>query len=263
MQRILLFIVERPEEAFDVLSGRPDPLFRGISPSDFISDLMNRTGLPPRDLAQLLNVSVKTVHNWVQGLYEPLPCEQVILSLLDQYIQRDPREWPAILKQLPVAGREIITSDRIRALRKSFMMTQSEFGSLLRMARSEVSTWEHGHHPPGWCANLLLRILENTPNEAFDLFSKIPWSGEEITAERSRTVRESLHLTQEELARFLGSDFETISIIENFGTLGRSRMECIKLLYGLLAVYPQDMVRLIQALPDSPLILVEREEGDS
>jgi DNA-binding transcriptional regulator YiaG len=255
MQRLLIFLEERPEEGMALLSQRPEPLFEGKPWSEVVYGLLGKLNMTIRELSTLLDISPSTVNNWLYRADTPEACQRLMLWLVYRYSDVDLSSWPSILRALPSPVLDVIAADRIVALRKSFGVTQRDFANVVHVDPSEVSHWERGQRP-GWCANLLLRMLENAPGEAFDLLTSIPWREWELTPEAAKAIRTNLNLSQTDLARLLAVNLKFISDMESEGTVGK-KIECVRLLYRLLEAFPKETVSLIQALPKSSFILQE------
>lgn len=241
-EKIIQFIEEEPQLAMALLSERIEQPLAASWPERFAA-LSRKIGITGRDLADLLSVTPSAVADWRAGQSEPRGCPAIIFWILESYAGIDPSQWPSILITLP---HDVMTAERIKVLRQSLAMRQRDLAYLMHLTgASTISQWERGDREPGWCANLLLRLLEAMPGPMTRLLEQIPsWSNEPINPEKAIQIRERAGLTQLELARLLQTDLATLVRYEREGV----EMGCSVLIYRLIEAYFEEFLRLIQSL---------------
>lgn len=238
-ERIIQFILDSPSFAVQILGQKP--WITGVAWSERVGSLRQKLGWTDERLAEFLRIAgPKPIFSWLRG-GEIAQCHQIMLSLLEIHSDLEQEDWPPALR-FPEG--DIITPERVKLLRQGLVMTQSDLGNLLHVDRSSVSNWETGNSPPGWCVNLLLRIIETFPR-AVDLIEKIPWTGEALSPEKAERVRSKLGLTGHELCRLLSMDLMSAFEYERGG---RVKTDCITLVYDLLDQYPEEFIEYIQGL---------------
>lgn len=242
------FLEDDKSGAVDILSRRPNPVFPDEAPwSQIIDGLQKRLELTSEAMASLLGIDKRTVSAWRTGQQAPqLGCQQLLLWLLAVYAEVEPSEWPKIFPIIHEEARQetVITPKRILSLRKSLMMRQRDLAYLLRISRSQVSTWEHGKEKPGWCANLLLRMIEAFPGPASNLLERVPGEGGELTKERALDIRQHLNMTQAELSDLLGLTVHGVQEMEYDGV----RSDCGSIVYMALESYPNEVLEMLADL---------------
>lgn len=253
LEMIFAFLEENRKDGAAILAQRPEPIFLENSEiKAAVVDLKEKLEMTNEGLARLLHVTPWAISSWIVGRKRPGACPELLMWLLGVYSERDPNEWPSMFRPLIPARqtRMLITPERILALRKSFLMRQQDLAYLLHVDASVISQWEHGKKP-GWCTNLLLRMLEAYPGPAHELLERVPygeWEGlpEEwrFSSEKAKAAREKVGLTQDELAYVFGVTGPTISDIET--GVSSEVYPCIGLVYELLDLYPEEFVGMIR-----------------
>lgn len=238
-ERVIQFLIDCPSSALSVLRQKPW-VNDQIGWPDRIINLRQTLGWTRDRFGEFLSTHGETLNRWIHGSSIE-PCYQILMALLEIYSGIDPKEWPPAL-YLP--EEDIITPERIKLLRLGFGMKQSQLANLIHVTSSIISTWETGHGKPGWCANLLLKMLETYPRAA-DLLEKMPWGDDRISPERAMQVRTSLGLTRLEMAHLLGATSFTINTYEDLGDRGA---DCGILVYQLLEQHAEEFISYIKDL---------------
>jgi DNA-binding transcriptional regulator YiaG len=238
-ERVLQFIIDCPSSAVATLSKRPW-IDETRDWSERVKDLLGRLDWTYERLGEFASVAPNSVVNWVGGIKKNLlTCHQISLSLLEIYADVDPKEWPPAI-YLP--EEDIITPERIKLLRQSLAMRQRDLANLIHMKNTH--SWETGSAKPGWCANLLLRIIETFPR-AVDLLGKIPWGDQSLSPARAIEIRSVLGFTTLEFSRLLGASQPTIHNYE----YGRNKpSSCAVLVYQLLEQHPKEFLSYAEGL---------------
>jgi DNA-binding transcriptional regulator YiaG len=203
--------------------------------------LEDKIGLTNKWLAELLDVHLAPIVNWKNGLLDPSGCAALMFRILEVSADSDPETWPTILR---IASRDVLTAERIKVLRLSLMLRQRDLANLLHITAPQVSCWEHNVQEPGWCSNLLLRMMEMMPGPTIDLIERIPWA-DPLSAQDIVRIREQAGLTQIELSRLFQADHSSITRMERMGSSIRG---CNALVYRLLERYRDEFVSLIDAI---------------
>lgn len=238
-ERTIQFMLDCPSSAIRILAEKPW-IDETRTWRERLESLLKRLGWTNIKLAEFLNITIEPIMSWKRG-DEVSTCPAILMSLLEIYADVDPKEWPAAF-YFPY--KEMITPERIRLLRLGLGMTQSAFGNLIHVIHTNISSWETGKALPGWCGNLLLKVVETFP-KAIELLEKIPWADDRLYPEQAIHVRQSLGLTQLELARIFG--ITTVGVID-IETGEYKGTDCGVLLYRLLAEYPEEFIGYIQGL---------------
>jgi DNA-binding transcriptional regulator YiaG len=239
-ERVIEFIVDCQASAKTFLDrrswiddGRPWP--------KRITDLLEKLDWSYDRLAEFLNVNMSTLSSWINSRHSIEGGSLIAIALLELYSDIDPKEWPAALY---FSEEDVIAPERVKLLRQGLGLTQRALGNLLHTTQAGVSTWETGSHGIGWCGTLLLRILETFPQSA-DLFEKIPWGDEYLSAKQATQIRLNLEFSQMGLGRLLRTGPHTIRKYES----GEYKAtDCGALVYQLLEQYPEEFIRYIQGL---------------
>lgn len=244
MQRIFQFINDCTSNALSFLSKKPWQETE-VEWGDRIEVVLKALNWSQEQLATFMGVTENAVNRWKVYGHQIDICNRILISLVEVYSDVDRKEWPPGLYFEP---EDIITPERIKLLRQSLALTQRQLASFLHMTGgSAVCQWESGEQSIGWCANLLLRIVETFPRAA-DLLHNIPWDDEELSAGRIRQIRMSLGLTMLELSHFLGSTSAVISYYEKNGLKGRKELGCPKLVWLVLEKYPEEFISFVEGL---------------
>lgn len=239
-QRIIQFIHDCTSNALGIL--RQKPWLEG-NMAGRVQGILEALDWTQDQLAVFLGIRGERVSEWI-NYQEPMQaCYGILLALLEIYSGVDRKQWPPSLYFEP---EDSIGRERIRLLRLSLCMTQSQFGNVLHVSRNTVTNLETGGRSPGWCTNLLLRVIETYP-KAVDLFGQIPWGDERVSPGKARHVRESIGLTQLELAHFLGASLTVIKSYEN-EIEGVKEPGCPTLVYLLLEKYPDEFTYFVEGL---------------
>lgn len=72
------------QEAVDISHGIQVPSRKNTITSTTVQQLREKTGLSQRDLAQLMQVSVKTLQNWEQGRRNPTGPAAVLIRIFEK-----------------------------------------------------------------------------------------------------------------------------------------------------------------------------------
>lgn len=240
-QRIIQFLEDCTSSAMNFLQGRPW-LEDHRTWGDQITEVLQSLDWTQEELATFLGIYSRTIRSWTKSLDLPDHCYQIMISLLSIYSDVDRKDWPSGLYVEPV---DVVTSERIKLLRLSLSMTQLQFANVLHTQRRTVGKWEDRSRTPEWGSNLLLRVIETYPR-SLDILEQIPWGDEQVSADRAVEIRNSLGMTQLELAHFLGTTQKTIGLYEREGIGGDSQT----LVYLLLENYPEEFFPLVENLPN-------------
>lgn len=235
--RVLQFLVDCPESAVRFLLDRP---WDQTNPEEVRQRLLGKLGWTNRRMTEALGMYPGShIHISHPGLSI---CTKILLSLLEVYAEVDQKDWPAALH---FETTDIITRERARLLRLSLGIKQSQLGNLLHIDNSTISGIENDK-VPGWCTNLMLRILETYPR-AVGLFEAIPWDDEAVSPEMAVEIRNSLGLTQLEFSRLLDVGHDLMGNYEKYGLSGKKK-GCAILVYKLLRQYPEEFLSYVQGL---------------
>jgi len=246
-EKLVRFLEEEPNLAMSLLSERLRERTSRPWPERFAA-LRQKIGINLQELAELLSVTPTTTWDWNSGRHEPQGCEAVIFWILESYSDIEPTSWPSIL-MLPPG--DVITPERIKMLRHTLMLRQRDLANLMHSPFGTISQKEYGAWHPGWCQNLLLKLIEAMPGPAIELIERIPWTTTEVSAEKATEVREKTGLSQVQLSRIFRCDLSTIVRLEREGIRERG---CVALVYALLDNYHEEFLGLVK-------ILYEMESG--
>lgn len=234
-ERILQFMEDCPSgaETFRRFSGDTEIGW------DRVQALLRKLGWDVRELAEFVGTYPTAIGYWEQG--RPIgSCAETLILLLEVYSDTAVGSWPPALY---AKRRDTISPERVKLLRLSHAMKQSQLADILHVDRSTITKYERGVEP-SWCANLLLRVIETFPR-AVDLLAQVPYTDEVISAERAQAIREQFCLTQLQFSHLLGSTVEAISHTERLGVRDPG---CPTLIYLLLEKYPDDFIPLVEGL---------------
>lgn len=206
-----------------------------------IEELLHRLGWDGQDLVEFFNSYNDLIFRWRHGGGID-PCYRIAMALLEVYADVPKDSWPVAIYTEP---HDFITPERIKLLRQSLAMRQSDLASLVHIRGSSISNMETWEKNPGWCSSLLLRILETFPRAA-DLLSKITQTDERISADRARNVREHLELTPLQFSHLVGLSHGIVNAYERDGLPTRSG--CAALVYLLLEQHTEEFVGYIHGL---------------
>lgn len=241
-ERIIQFLIDCPQSALEFLQQKPWANKVKAWP-ERIGQLKEALGWSMVDLADFLGIYYNTLRVWMRG-GNVTTCDQIMMSLLEVYSEVDKKEWPPALH---FEAPDVITEERVRLLRLSLGMKQSQLGSVLHVSGSAIGQWERDVWAPVWSANLLLRMLETWPRSV-ELLERIPWDDGIIAPEEARRVRESLGLTAFEMARLLGTSEETITSRNEHEGIVDKKSGTAVLIYRLLQEYPKEFLSYVQKL---------------
>lgn len=239
-ERVIQFIEDCPSEALgilDELSVENEGRW-----SERIQALLEKLGWTHEELSEFIGVWPHTLYAYKRGRNLP-PCSKLIVSLLEIYSDIPVQSWPPALYSKPP---DVISAERVKLLRRALNMTQYQLADILHVTKTTISNYEDGGGSPGWCGNLLLRILETFPTAA-PLLSRIPrtLTEERISAEMARSIRENIGLTTLQFSHLLGITWDSIeNRLEREGIYGG----CAALVYLLIEKYPNEFIPLVQGL---------------
>lgn len=239
-EKVIGALERDPEGTSELLleaSGRP---VKASWPERF-KILEDKIGLTNKWLAELLDVHLAPIVTWKNGTMEPSGCEALMFRILEISADSDPETWPTILR---LSVRDVLTAERIKVLRQSLMLRQRDLANLLHVTHPQVSMWENNVTGPGWCSNLLLRMMEMMPGPAIDLMERIPWA-DPLSAKEVVRIRHEAGFTQIELARLFQADHASITRMERIGSTIRG---CNALVYRLLERYRDEFISLIETV---------------
>lgn len=249
-ERIMDFAEVYPDILFEILTNVPinDP----IPWTQRIQTMQEALGLSVDEMRRLFDVTGVTMENWVSGIHPPNARYQVLYWLFNAYVDVPMDHWPRSLYSL-MGARDVMTPERVKALRHKYYWTQREMAYLVGTYGGSVSRWERGATAPQWCYNTLLRVLEKFGGPAISLFERVPHINltYEVTGDLLREVRERLSYTSGVFADLLGVDPSTLSALENtreYGKPGPDEFLCLRLMYFLLDQEAEDFIPMLENL---------------
>lgn len=204
-------------ERMDVPPAEEEEVEKSRVTTRTLKSIRRRFDLTQEDLARLLDVSPVTVTAWETGKSRPRKNNQARIITLREMDLEEVDE---------ALGREHVPAsldpEWIKRLRGKLGLTQAELAQLVGVSGGSVTSWETGKTEPGReNRKALVELSELTRGEVAERLGRpvknrkpqgsSEESGEEISPEAIRGIRDGLELSQGEFAGRLGVSANTIS----------------------------------------------------
>ncbi|MFP4029524.1 MAG: helix-turn-helix domain-containing protein [Candidatus Brocadiia bacterium] len=176
-----------------------------------VKQLRDKLGLTQEQMGEQLGVSSAAVGHWESGKTNPGRAAQKTLRDLARRKPEQPEEAEEEIGSKTGTDKQF-DAENIRAMRKEAGLSQKEMAAELEISSRTVSNWETGSTSPTGKALEALREWSESCEEK---------TGEELTGDDIRTLRDEMDLTQKQFAERLGVTATTVGNWETGNTSHR------------------------------------------